>query len=149
MAAPHRFNVVEFLAGYLNPNLSDGQAGADFTRKVAATLHFGSSLNPFPPDSNWGLRRNPSGAISNDVINYRATGETIDICVGMGGPSPRLGWNPSTPGEWIQPDPADVVGGSGQTPGPTPTPDPGDTAAIRADVRAIREILEQAAARFL
>jgi hypothetical protein len=146
MAAPNRFQVVEFLAGYLNPNLTDGQAGAAFTRHVAATLHYGSSLNPFPADANWGLRRNPSGAISNDVINYRATGETIDICVGMGGPSPRIGWNASTPGEWVAPDQADVVNGSGQTPGPTPDP---NVNPIAADVRIIREILEQAAARFL
>jgi hypothetical protein len=143
MAAPNRFDVVNNLNGRLQPNLHDGAAGDRFTAQVAATLHFGSPSLGIAPDANWGRRRNPSGVLSNDVLCYRASGETFDICVGMGGSNPQLGWNASTPGEWVAPSSGDVVGG-GSTPPPNPDPPPtGDLGAVVGALNAIHATLQR------
>lgn len=142
MAAPNRFDVVNMLNDRLQPNLRDGAAGDRFTAQVAATLHFGSPSLGIAPDANWGRRRNPSGVLSNDVLCYRASGETFDICVGMGGSNPQLGWSVSTPGEWVAPSSADVVGG-GTTPPPPPPPPDGDLGAVVATLNAIHATLQR------
>jgi hypothetical protein len=142
MAAPNRFDVVTQLNTLLQPNLRDGAAGDRFTAQVAATLHFGSAGLGLAPDANWGRRRNPSGVLSNDVLCYRASGETFDICVGMGGSNPQLGWSVSTPGEWVAPSSGDVVGG-GTTPPPPPPPPDGDLGAVVGALNAIHATLQR------
>lgn len=154
--APNRFDVIEQLARVLQPNLRDSAVGSLFTRRVAATLHYGSLSLGIVGDVNWGLKRNPSGLISSDVIKYRSSGEAFDICVSMGSTDPnvvpQLAWNATdTAGQpWVQPDAADVVAGPGEPPPPPPPSPPTDTIAsqIRDAVLDIRDLLRRAAARF-
>lgn len=143
MAAPNRFDVVQMLHDRLQPNLRDGAAGDRFTAQVTATLHFGSPSLGIAADANWGRRRNPSGALSNDVLCYRASGETFDICVGMGGSNPSLSWNASTPGEWVAPSSGDVVGGGPPPPDPPDPPPTGDLGAVVGALNAIHATLQR------
>lgn len=142
MSAPNRLDVVRLLEDRLRPDLTSVAESEHFTARVAATLHYGSPGLGIIGDSNWGRRRNPSGVLSNDVIQYRESGENFDIIVGAGGGNPQIAWNTSTPGPWVQPLAWDVVepDPTDPGPGPGPGPNPGPDPSIANVLREIRDI---------
>jgi hypothetical protein len=133
-----------------------GQPGDDdWIRAVAARLH--------AEDPRWGLngKRGDPNVLSLDVVTFRIGPtdrhvEAFDICGACGGGNPSVVWNDITnystigqPGTaiWVKPDGVPVPGPEPEPgPGPTPVPAPCDLGPVLAELRTLRERIEQVGA---
>lgn len=148
MSAPNQSGTVRVIHDLVHPDLTTIQGCDRFTDQVAATLHFGSP-GICDADAKWGRRRNPSGSISFDVLNYEGD-DCIDLVRSGGTPGAVLHWEVSTPGGWVAPNSSFIV--RSNQPGEPPPEDGEDILSvlqrIENNTRETTEILDRAARRF-
>lgn len=149
MSAPNQSGAVRVIHDLVHPDLTTIQGCDRFTDQVAATLHFGSP-GICDADARWGRRRNPSGSISFDVLNYQGD-HCIDLVKSGGAPGAVLHWEVSTPGGWVAPN-SNMIVRLPNVPPPDDPPPNDDILSIlqRIDnnTRETKEILDRAARRF-
>lgn len=149
MSAPNMSHIVERIQSIKNHDITTILGCEALTAQVTATLHFGSP-GLVDADARWGRRRNPSGVISFDVLNY-LNDECIDIVRSGGGPNAALHWELSSNGQWIAPDVNDRVLISPENPEPGPEPENDETMIILREIRdntfRIKYLFEKVAER--
>lgn len=152
MSAPNQSGAVRVIHDLVHPDLTTIQGCDRFTDQVAATLHFGSP-GICEPDARWGRRRNPSGSISFDVLNYQ-NDDCIDLVKSGGAPGAVLHWEVSTPGGWVAPNSNMIVRLPNEPPPDPDNPPPADNEIvsllreIRNNTQRTADILDRAARRF-
>lgn len=152
MSAPNQSGAVRVIHDLVNPDLTTITGCDRFTDQVAATLHFGSA-GICEADARWGRRRNPSGSISFDVLNYQ-NDDCIDLVRGGGAPGAVLHWEVSTPGGWVAPNSNMIVRLPNEPPPDPDNPPPSDNEIvsllreIRNNTQRTADILARAASRF-